>query len=313
MNNTSSYNTPSLPIEVLPSTLARHCVETQILSSPQSDLPFHKSVFAGAVAGLVEVLIMYPLDVVKTRMQLRVGAERKSIVGIFSTIIKEEGAGRLYRGILSPILAEAPKRAIKFSTNEKYKEWFTNKKTHKLSYTGAATAGALAGTTEAFANCPFEVVKVRMQAKENAGIYKTVFDAATKIAQQEGVMTLYRGFESQVWRNAVWNGAYFACIPIVKANLWKPQDKKSELLLNFTAGFIGGTLGTTLNTPFDVVKSRNQNLRGTPEWAIISLMKLYREEGFVAMYKGYVPRILRLGPGGGIMLLAFDLIAQWIR
>ncbi len=37
------------------------------------DLPFHKHVIAGAAAGLVEVLIMYPLDVVKTRLQLQHG------------------------------------------------------------------------------------------------------------------------------------------------------------------------------------------------------------------------------------------------
>jgi len=289
-------------------------VESKVLASPSghSDLPFHKQVFAGASAGLIEVLIMYPLDVVKTRLQLSKSTTQKGVVGTIQTIIKEEGAATLYRGIISPILAEAPKRAIKFSTNEQYKKILTNKKTHKLSYTGASTAGALAGATEAFANCPFEVVKVRMQAKENAGIYKTTLDATVKIAQQEGIMALYKGFEAQVWRNALWNGAYFACIPFVKANMWEPKSKGSESFRNFLAGFIGGTIGTTLNTPLDVVKSRTQNLRGTPDWTIVAVIKLYREEGFKAMYKGYVPRILRLGPGGGIMLLAFDLVSKLI-
>jgi len=284
------------------------------LASPAAhgELPFHKTVFAGAVAGLIEVLVMYPLDVVKTRMQLEKGTQRRTVVGVFQNIIKEEGFGRLYRGIISPILAEAPKRAIKFSTNDIYKKWFTNKTTNKLSYTGAGAAGALAGSTEAFANCPFEVVKVRMQAKENAGIYKSTGDAVVKIAKQEGILTLYRGFEAQVWRNALWNGAYFACIPFVKASLWKPSSESSELFRNFLAGFIGGTIGTTLNTPLDVVKSRSQNLRGSPPWTITLLSQVYKEEGFRALYKGYVPRILRLGPGGGIMLLAFDLISKWI-
>jgi len=298
---------------MLPSTVVRHRLDSILASpTPHNDLPFHKTVFAGAVAGLIEVLVMYPLDVVKTRLQLEKGTQRRSIIGIFRSIIKEEGPTRLYRGIISPILAEAPKRAIKFSTNDLYKKWFTNKTTKKLSYSGAGAAGALAGTTEAFANCPFEVVKVRMQAKENAGIYKSTGDATLQIFRQEGVLALYRGFEAQVWRNAVWNGAYFACIPFVKANLWEPKTEGSESLRNFIAGFIGGTIGTSLNTPLDVVKSRSQNLRGSPQWTIILLAKLYKEEGFRAMYKGYVPRILRLGPGGGIMLLAFDFISKLI-
>jgi solute carrier family 25 2-oxodicarboxylate transporter 21 len=118
--------------------------------------------------------------------------------------------------------------------------------------------------------------------------------------------------KAQLIRNAVWNGVYFASIPFVKANLWEPKTESSELFRNFLAGFVGGTLGTTLNTPLDVVKSRTQNLRGTPQWSLISLAQLYKEEGFRAMYKGYVPRILRLGPGGGIMLLAFEFISKLI-
>ena len=80
---------------------------------------------AGGVAGLVEVLIMYPLDVVKTRTQL---SKEKSL-GVFETlktITKNEGFLTLYRGIVSPILAEAPKRALKFSSNEIYKPFFTD-------------------------------------------------------------------------------------------------------------------------------------------------------------------------------------------
>jgi solute carrier family 25 2-oxodicarboxylate transporter 21 len=46
---------------------------------------------------------------------------------LIRTIIAEEGAGNLYRGIISPILAEAPKRALKFSSNEQYKKLLAGK------------------------------------------------------------------------------------------------------------------------------------------------------------------------------------------
>lgn len=41
--------------------------------------------------GLCEVLVMYPLDVVKTRMQLATAGERIGMVGAFSEVIKKEG------------------------------------------------------------------------------------------------------------------------------------------------------------------------------------------------------------------------------
>lgn len=39
------------------------------------------------------------------------------MITIFRDIIVNEGPANLYRGIASPVLAEAPKRAIKFSAN----------------------------------------------------------------------------------------------------------------------------------------------------------------------------------------------------
>jgi solute carrier family 25 2-oxodicarboxylate transporter 21 len=72
-----------------------------------------KDFVAGGSAGIIEISIMYPLDVVKTRNQL---ATTRS-TGIFQTlahVVKEQGPLGLYRGILSPMLAEAPKRAWKF-------------------------------------------------------------------------------------------------------------------------------------------------------------------------------------------------------
>jgi len=79
------------------------------LQNAQEHMSVWKHIVAGASAGLVEVLIMYPLDVVKTRLQLQKGTGNyQTVVGTFQTIIKEEGFGNLYRGIVSPILAEAP-------------------------------------------------------------------------------------------------------------------------------------------------------------------------------------------------------------
>jgi solute carrier family 25 2-oxodicarboxylate transporter 21 len=83
-------------------------------------LPFQWNLLAGAIAGVSEILTMYPLDLVKTRSQLSLTAS-PSLFSTFGSIIKQEGFGALYRGILPPILVEAPKRAIKFGANEKYK------------------------------------------------------------------------------------------------------------------------------------------------------------------------------------------------
>ncbi len=93
-------------------------------------LPLHFNLLAGAIAGVSEILAMYPLDgnldltiVVKTRFQIQVGnSEYTSIADCFRKMIKTEGPRALYRGILPPILVEAPKRAIKFGANDKVRQ-----------------------------------------------------------------------------------------------------------------------------------------------------------------------------------------------
>lgn len=203
-------------------------------------------------------------------------------------------------------MAEAPKRAMKFSMNEQYKKLFTNA-SGQLSGAGHVAAGGCAGMTEALVNCPFELVKVRMQARSNAGLYKNTWHAARSVIQNEGALTLYRGFGSMLWRNGVWNGAYFGIIQQVKRLLPVWSSERGQLATNFTAGTISGLIATMLNTPFDVVKSRIQNtLPGQPRrytYTLPALATVAREEGFAALYKGFVPKVLRLAPGGGIMLV----------
>jgi solute carrier family 25 2-oxodicarboxylate transporter 21 len=282
--------------------------------------PLWKNVVAGGTAGIMEVLCMYPTDVVKTRQQLGKG-KTVGMIQQFRDIIRLEGFGNLYRGIASPILAEAPKRAIKFSLNEKYKQ-SVRKKDGSLPGSRAALAGALAGMTECSVNTPFEVIKVQMQAKENLGRYTGIVHCVQSLVRTEGILSLYKGVESQLWRNAVWNGVYFGMIGGLKENLLKAPEgstRRISTLYDFGAGVVGGTLATLANTPFDVVKSRMQNQLKEEggslkyKWTLPSLTTILNEEGWGALYKGIGPRLVRLGPGGGIMLVAFNYVIEFLK
>jgi len=162
-------------------------------------------------------------------------------------------------------------------------------------------------------------VKIRLQDKANAGKYKNTWDAVVKIAQAEGPLAFYKGLESTIWRHAAWNGGYFSLIYKLKSMMPKAQSEKGALFYNFISGSCGGFFGTVLNTPFDVVKSRIQNqvvpAGQTPKYGytLPALAMIYREEGFFALYKGFVPKVVRLGPGGGILLVVFDYVSKILR
>jgi solute carrier family 25 2-oxodicarboxylate transporter 21 len=65
-----------------------------LISTANSALPFQYQFAAGAIAGVTEILVMYPLDVVKTRFQLQVkgvGEQYNSMLDCVQKIIKKEG------------------------------------------------------------------------------------------------------------------------------------------------------------------------------------------------------------------------------
>ncbi|KAF8963290.1 mitochondrial carrier domain-containing protein [Flammula alnicola] len=276
-------------------------------------LPFVANFAAGAIAGISEILTFYPLDVVKTRMQLETGKSQFGLVGTFKSIIKEEGAGRLYRGLVPPLMLEAPKRAVKFAANDFWgKRYLGLTGESKMTQSISVLTGCSAGATESFVVVPFELVKIKLQDKKST--YKGPMDVVKQVVRKDGLLGLYVGMESTFWRHVFWNGGYFGCIYQVKSLLPKPETPQSELLNNFVSGSIGGFAGTLLNTPLDfqVVKSRIQGGEKIPgvapkyNWTFPAVVTIAREEGFAALYKGFVPKVLRLAPGGGVLLLVVE-------
>jgi len=69
----------------------------------------------------------------------------------------------------------------------------------------------------------------------------------------------------------------------------------------------------------DVVKSRIQNSTKVAgivpkyNWAWPAVGTVMKEEGFAALYKGFLPKVLRLGPGGGILLVVYTGVMDFFR
>lgn len=274
-------------------------------------LPFIANFAAGAIAGVSEILTFYPLDVVKTRMQLETGKAKHGMIGTLSSIVREEGFGRLYRGLVPPLLLEAPKRAVKFAANDFWGKTYMglsgdSKMTQQLSI----LTGCSAGATESFVVVPFELVKIKLQDKTST--FAGPIDVVKQVIRKEGPLGLYAGMEATFWRHLWWNGGYFGCIHQVRSMLTPAETQQGQLFNNFVSGSVGGFVGTVINTPFDVVKSRIQGTVKVPgvapkyNWTYPALMTIMREEGPAALYKGFLPKVLRLAPGGGVLLLVVE-------
>ncbi|NXB83777.1 CMC1 protein, partial [Vidua chalybeata] len=88
----------------------------------------------GSVAGAVGATAVYPIDLVKTRMQNQ--RTTGSVVGelmyknsfdCFKKVLRFEGFFGLYRGLLPQLIGVAPEKAIKLTVNDFVRDKFTKK------------------------------------------------------------------------------------------------------------------------------------------------------------------------------------------
>ena len=80
--------------------------------------------FLGSIAGAIGAFAVYPIDLVKTRMQ---NQRSKSYVGevmyrnsfdCFKKVIRHEGVLGLYKGLTVQLIGVAPEKAIKLTVND---------------------------------------------------------------------------------------------------------------------------------------------------------------------------------------------------
>jgi solute carrier family 25 aspartate/glutamate transporter 12/13 len=86
----------------------------------------------GSIAGAFGAFMVYPIDLVKTRMQNqrsnRVGEMLyKNSLDCFKKVVKNEGAKGLYSGVLPQLVGVAPEKAIKLTVNDLVRAHFSDK------------------------------------------------------------------------------------------------------------------------------------------------------------------------------------------
>lgn len=104
---------------------------------------------------------------------------------------------------------------------------------------------------------------------------------------------------------------------------------------SFIAGFASGGLAAFVTTPFDVGKTRQQTYRDAPDEGkklpspksratpakLVPeelsmprfLFHIFREEGLAGLFKGWVPRFLKVAPACAIMISSYELGKKWAR
>ncbi|KAK8146896.1 hypothetical protein MY1884_002729 [Beauveria asiatica] len=273
----------------------------------------------GSLAGAFGAFMVYPIDLVKTRLQNQRGAQPgqrlyKNSIDCFQKVVKNEGFRGLYSGVLPQLVGVAPEKAIKLTVNDLVRGHFTNKK-GEINLWAEIFAGASAGGCQVVFTNPLEIVKIRLQVQGE--VAKTV-DGAPKrsamwIVRNLGLVGLYKGASACLLRDVPFSAIYFPTYSHLKRDFFgeSPTHKLSILQL-LTAGAIAGMPAAYLTTPCDVIKTRLQveARKGEAQYTGLrhAAKTIWQEEGFRAFFKGGPARIFRSSPQFGFTLAAYEFL-----
>ncbi|BBM98944.1 solute carrier family 25 (mitochondrial citrate transporter), member 1 [Marchantia polymorpha subsp. ruderalis] len=287
--------------------------------------PYFKAL-SGSLGGVVEAGCLQPIDVIKTRLQLDHAKQYKGIWHCGSTTIQSEGVRALWKGLTPFATHLTLKYTLRMGTNAVLQTALTDPKTGHLSNGGRMVAGFGAGVLEALVIVtPFEVVKIRLQQQRGLSAdllrYKGPVHCATSIVREEGVLGLWAGAAPTVMRNGTNQAVMFTAKNFCDRVLWKKKEGDGQTLLpwqSMISGFLAGAAGPVATGPFDVVKTRlmaqtRYAVAGVDERTrytgmVNAIQRIAVEEGPRALWKGLLPRLMRIPPGQAIMWAVADQV-----
>lgn len=306
---------------------------------------------AGAAAGVLEHCIIYPVDVVKTRMQCMrpdPKANYKGIVDAFVKIVKNEGALRPVRGMGVVALGAGPAHALYFSCYEFIKNNCSGLDKPGENSIVNGMAGVAATLLHDAVMVPSDVIKQRLQMYNSP--YKNALDCIVKTGRKEGIRAFYRSYFTQLNMNIPFQVTHLVMYDKMQSNLNRKREYNP--LSHCVSGAVAGAFAAAITTPLDVCKTlintqeccnpdekckiqppaqpaRNSNfLLRSPTFiqhsqSMATLTRasglgdavkiIYRTEGYRGFFKGLVPRTIFQIPGTAVSWSVYEYFKHRLK
>lgn len=189
------------------------------------DLSFYQVMASGTLAGLVQVSLTYPLEVMRTRLSLSDslnlsgGVRYRGISDCMIQIYKSEGITAFYKGIGPTFISGAPYVGLQMTFFDLFKKLLPQNSDGSSSTLWKLASGALAGVVAQTITYPGDTLRRRMQTNGVSGqprVYRNSWDCCVQIVNKEGMVGLFRGYNANLAR-----GLPGAAIQFVAYDLFK--------------------------------------------------------------------------------------------
>ncbi|UZJ55256.1 hypothetical protein CBS101457_004576 [Exobasidium rhododendri] len=300
--------------------LEEETVAAQVTQSRSSSTTLGLTLLSAGLGNSLSAICTNPADIIKVRQQLQDKQVRSHFFSIAKSMAKQEGFRSFANGITATCCREMTYSTIRMGTYETFREMYSPI-IPISSFGNKVIAGITSGSIGALVSTPTDLMKVRMQAPRPNGVppYKNTFVGFYKVYQegkgrappgggvQGGIQSLWRGTTPNMVRAAILTASQLSSYSEAKNAFKQHAGMQEGFKLHLASSFVAGFVCSVCSQPVDVIKVRiMQDKSRALNGSLHSLAILLRNEGPLALYRGFAMCWLRLGVHSVISLVLFE-------
>ena len=196
-----------------------------------SPLNNFQRLFYGGIAGVLSQTIVFPIDLIHTRITLNPN-RYSGLFNAFTSIIKEEGFLSLWRGVTPTILGAIPFESSQYFAYDGLRDFYRN----RISKDGSlspAVCSVLAGISGIFSQAvvyPFDVVRRRMMAAKG---HLSMLDCFKDIYVNDGILGFFKGIQINMVKMYPAMAIKYATYEELKQKVLKRKKNASHVIYDF--------------------------------------------------------------------------------
>ncbi|KAG5519135.1 hypothetical protein PMAC_002223 [Pneumocystis sp. 'macacae'] len=288
---------------------------------------------SGALSGVFSSIVVCPLDVIKTRLQLRLNTltvdrnihEYRGFFDTLSKIWNENGIRGFYRGLGPLMIGYLPTWAIYFTIYERckivYSHSYNSQPGNRILWIVNMKSAITAGAASAILTNPIWIIKTRLMSQNSYShiYYRNTFDAFQKMYRSEGIFSFYKGLTLSLI-GVTHVAIQFPLYELFKDIFFVVSNSNQSLCIKVIfSSLLSKMIASSITYPHEVIRTRIQTQKHHNDSSKIqyrgifhAFCRIYNEEGWKSFYSGMGTNLFRAVPASIITFLTFELVSRWL-
>nr|KAF7437672.1 hypothetical protein H0235_000063 [Vespula pensylvanica] len=276
---------------------------------------------SGAAGSVIAMATFFPLDTVRSRLQLEENREAKNTLAMIRELTSKEGPHTLYRGMVPVLQSLCASNFVYFYTFHGLK--MLRSRRNQTAGNDLLVA-SIAGVINVLTTTPLWVVNTRLKMKgigsvteKNNNDYNTLYDGLLHIWKYEGLEKLWAG---------TFPSLLLVANPAIQFMTYESIKRKIDASSSgiqppawvfFAIGAIAKTVATTLTYPLQLIQTKLRHGHKYPDLppnagTIQILFYILKKQGILGLYKGMEAKLLQTVLTAALMFLTYEKISRFV-